>query len=485
MVREKEHFLVRLMKITDAIVIAISFVLAYFLTLAAKKFLNLGPLAFAPSLSLGGAFFFLRNHLWLVLITIPTWVSLMSIDDVYKNFRTKIFIEILWRLFRTGIVSILVLGSVVFLLKMKLTSRLYVGIFAATGIVFLGVEKAIWRWFLDYTFRQGYNLVNLLIVGTGRRAQEFVKVVKAHANWGLNIVGLVDDDPKLLGKKVIDYDVIGRISDIPRILRKYVIDRVIFVIPRMWLNRIEDAIYHCEREGIITAVSVDLFKPKLAQLRQSDFAGIPLIIFQTSVAKEWQLFIKRGFDIIVSLLAILLLIPLFLFTAIGVKITSAGPIFFRQVRCGLNGRKFTLYKFRSMYVGAEMRKRELERQNEMRGPVFKMKRDPRVTRFGRFMRRFSIDELPQLFNVLKGDMSLVGPRPPIPTEVEMYETWQRRRLSMKPGLTCIWQVSGRSRIDFEQWMEMDLQYIDNFSLWLDSKILIRTLFVVLIGYGAV
>ncbi len=473
------------MKITDAIAIAISFIAAYFITMGVKQFLELGPLAFGHSISFSSLFFFLSNHLWLVLITVPTWVSLMSIDDVYKNFRTKIFIEILWRLFRTGIVSILVLGSVVFLLKMTLTSRLYVGIFAATGIVFLGVEKAIWRWFLDYTFRQGYNLVNLLIVGTGRRAQEFVKVVKAHANWGLNIVGLVDDDPKLLGKKVIDYDVIGRISDIPRILRKYVIDRVIFVIPRMWLNRIEDAIYHCEREGISTAVSVDLFKPKLAQLRQSDFAGIPLIIFQTSVAKEWQLFIKRGFDIIVSLLAILLLMPLFLFTAIGVKITSAGPIFFRQVRCGLNGRKFTLYKFRSMYVGAEMRKRELERQNEMRGPVFKMKRDPRVTRFGRFMRRFSIDELPQLFNVLKGDMSLVGPRPPIPTEVEMYETWQRRRLSMKPGLTCIWQVSGRSRIDFEQWMEMDLQYIDNFSLWLDSKILIRTLFVVLIGYGAV
>jgi len=137
-----------------------------------------------------------------------------------------------------------------------------------------------------------------------------------------------------------------------------------------------------------------------------------------------------------------------------------------------------------MYVGAEMRKKELERQNEMRGPVFKMKRDPRTTPFGRFMRRFSIDELPQLFNILKGDMGLVGPRPPIPAEVEMYETWQRRRLSMKPGLTCIWQVSGRNKIDFEQWMEMDLQYIDNFSLWLDFKLLVRTIFVVLTGYGA-
>ena len=177
------------------------------------------------------------------------------------------------------------------------------------------------------------------------------------------------------------------------------------------------------------------------------------------MAKEWQLFFKRLFDVIFSFLSIVLLSPLFLFVALGIKLTSRGPIFFRQVRCGLNGRKFILYKFRSMYVGAEMRKRELERQNEMKGPVFKMKRDPRVTRFGRFIRKLSIDELPQLFNVFMGNMSLVGPRPPLPAEVDMYESWQRRRLSMKPGLTCIWQVSGRNKIDFEQWMEMDLQYL--------------------------
>lgn len=485
MVREKEIFLVRLMKVSDSIVIVISFIAAYFITWQIRQVLELGALAFAPSLSIGGAFFFLRNHIWLVLITVPAWVSLMSIDGVYTQFRTKLFIEILWRVLRTGLGSILILGSVVFLLKMTLTSRLYVAVFAVTGFLGLAIEKACWIWFLDYSFRQGYNLVNLLIVGTGRRAQEFIEIVRAHANWGLKIVGLVDDDPKILGKKVLDYEVIGRISDIPRILREHIIDRVIFVIPRMWLNRIEEAIYHCEREGISTAVTVDLYRPKLAQLRQSEFAGVPLIIFQTSIAKEWQLFLKRSMDLIVSLLAVSLLLPVFLFVILGVKLTSRGPIFFRQIRCGLNGRKFTLYKFRSMYVGAEMRKRELERQNEMRGPVFKMKRDPRVTRFGRFMRRFSMDELPQLFNVLKGNMSLVGPRPPLPAEVEMYETWQRRRLSMKPGLTCIWQVSGRNKIDFEQWMEMDLKYIDNFSLWLDFKILIRTIFVVLIGYGAV
>jgi len=294
----------------------------------------------------------------------------------------------------------------------------------------------------------------------------------------------VDDDPKLMGKHVMEHEVIGRIRDIPRILREKVVDRVIFVVPRIWLNRIEPAIQHCEREGVNTAVCVDLFKPKLAHIELTSFAGIPLINFQTSAAKEWQLFVKRFFDWVTVLIAMLLLLPVFLFIMLGIKLTSRGSIFYRQVRCGLNGRTFTLYKFRSMVVGAEMRKRALEKQNEMKGPVFKMKRDPRVTSFGRFIRKFSLDELPQLYNVLRGDMSLVGPRPALPAEVDLYESWQRRRLSMKPGITCVWQVSGRNRIDFDQWMEMDLQYIDDFSLWLDFKLLLRTIFVVLTGYGA-
>ncbi|MCK5146647.1 sugar transferase [bacterium] len=480
MVREKEIFLIRLMKISDAFIIAISFVVAYFITLLCRDLFDLGPLAYSETGTTG---FFLK-HIWLVLMTIPAWITLMSLDCVYSEFRTKLFIEIVWRIIRTGLLSILFLGSGVFLLKLTQASRLYVGIFAATALFFLAIEKAIWRWLLDYSFRQGYNLVHLLIVGTGKRAQDFVDVVRAHSNWGLEIVGLIDDDPKLLGKKIGNYDVIGRISDIPRIIREHVIDQVVFVVPRLWLNRIEDAIYYCEREGITTSVSVDLYKPKLAKLHQSDFAGVPLIVYQTSMAKEWQLYLKRILDVTIALCAILFLSPLLLCMAILIPLTSKGPLLFRQVRSGLNGRKFTLYKFRSMFLGSEMKLKGLAKQNEMDGPVFKMKSDPRITSLGRFMRRLSIDELPQLFNVLKGDMSLVGPRPPIPTEVEMYESWQRRRLSMKPGLTCIWQVSGRNNINFETWMEMDLQYIDSFSLWLDLKILVRTFFVVLTGYGA-
>jgi exopolysaccharide biosynthesis polyprenyl glycosylphosphotransferase len=480
MFREKELFLIRLMKLTDALMIAVSYVVANFVTLFVRHLADFEPLSHTE----GDIPYLLKAHFWLVVITIPAWIRLMSAAGVYANFRTKLFIEICWQVLRTGVASLFVLGSVVFILKMELTSRMYIAVFVVVALIGLFLSKAAWRWFLDYISRQGYNLTNLLIVGTGKRAQEFIRLVHAHANWGLKIIGLVDDDPKYLGKTIFGYPVIGRIRDIPRILRDHVVDRVIFVVPRLWLNRIEDALLHCEREGVSIGVTVDLFKLKLGKLEVSTFANIPLLISQTSAAKEWQLFLKRISDVSISLFLIALLSPVFIFAAIAVRLDSRGPVFFRQVRSGRNGRKFTLIKFRSMQQGAEMRKRELEKQNEMNGPVFKIRRDPRATRFGRFMRKLSIDELPQFFNVLKGDMSLVGPRPPLPAEVEMYETWHRRRLSMKPGITCIWQVSGRNKIDFDRWMEMDLQYIDNFSLWLDFKILVRTFFVVVTGYGA-
>ena len=189
-------------------------------------------------------------------------------------------------------------------------------------------------------------------------------------------------------------------------------------------------------------------------------------------------------DLAIALFSLALFSPLMLLVAFGIKTTSKGPVLFKQTRCGLKGRKFTLYKFRSMVVDAEARKEMLMANNEMDGPAFKMRDDPRITRIGRIIRRTSVDELPQLFNVLKGDMSIVGPRPPLLSEVEGYKIWQRRRLSLKPGITCLWQVSGRNKISFEQWMKLDLEYIDNWSLLLDVKILFKTLFVVLVGYGA-
>ena len=240
----------------------------------------------------------------------------------------------------------------------------------------------------------------------------------------------------------------------------------------------------CEELGIRTRVAMNFFQNRIARMEIEELEGIPFLTFTTTPSNETELAFKRLLDISISVFLLTLALPVITIVALLIKFTSPGSIFFKQTRLGLNGRMFTLYKFRTMIEDAHERRGEVEHLNEMSGPVFKSKSDPRVTPFGRLLRRFSLDELPQFWNVLKGDMSLVGPRPPIPEEVASYHRWHRRRLSMKPGLTCLWQVSGRNNIDFDRWMQLDLQYIDNWSPSLDLKILLRTIPAVLSGKGA-
>ena len=336
---------------------------------------------------------------------------------------------------------------------------------------------------MRYARKQGYNFRRLLVVGTGKRAADFIEKVKNRSEWGLKILGVVCDEPGRGVKKVRGIDVIGDIKDLPLMLYGRAVDEVVFVVPRSRLNHIEKALYTCETKGVKATVAVDLFNLKLAKSRQTEIDGMPLLTFETTVAREWEFFIKRAIDIILSGFALIILSPVFALTALMVKLTSYGPVLFVQKRVGLNGRTFSLYKFRSMYKKASEKLTELEVMNEMSGPVFKMKQDPRITRVGKFLRKFSIDEFPQFFNVLLGHMSLIGPRPPLPEEVAKYEFWQSRRLSMRPGLTCLWQISGRNKVDFNEWMKLDLRYLDNWSLWLDFKIFVKTIPVVLFGIG--
>jgi exopolysaccharide biosynthesis polyprenyl glycosylphosphotransferase len=330
--------------------------------------------------------------------------------------------------------------------------------------------------------RRGYNTRRYAVVGSGPLAREIVRTMGAHPEWGYEFAGFVVDGPApaaLARDKVL-----GSLDDFERLLRSTVLDEVTFVVSRERLSAVERMVLACEEQGISTRVCMDLFATRIATRSVEDLDGIPLLTLSTTPSDSLALAAKRAFDLFEAAVALLVLSPIFLVVAVAIRLESPGPIFFRQRRVGVYGREFNLYKFRSMYQDAEARLESLRARNEVSGPVFKMRDDPRVTRVGRFIRRASIDELPQFWNVLRGEMSVVGPRPPLPSEVKQYERWQLRRLSVKPGITCTWQVSGRSQISFEQWMELDLRYIDSWSLWQDVKILARTIPAVLTGRGA-
>jgi exopolysaccharide biosynthesis polyprenyl glycosylphosphotransferase len=276
------------------------------------------------------------------------------------------------------------------------------------------------------------------------------------------------------------------VEQLVQLLHEYSVNGVILSAKHAYFEQVEQAIHACELEGVEAWLIADFFKTQISRTSFDDFYGQPVMVFRTTPDNSWQSALKRPFDIIGSAAVLSVLSPFYLVVALLIKFTSPGPVLFRQQRSGLNGRPFTIYKFRTMATDAEARKQELASRNEMRGPVFKITNDPRVTPIGRFLRRYSIDEFPQFFNVLRGEMSLVGPRPLPVDEVKRFDDFShRRRLSVKPGLTCTWQISGRNNvIDFNDWVRLDLEYIDNWSLWLDMKIICRTVPAVLGGVGA-
>lgn len=425
-----------------------------------------------------------RAYLWMLMIAAPLWLMLLNAYKAYEPQHTISNFDIVWIIFKTVIVGMLTLGTIIYFFRYSYISRLFVLLFGCINFIFLSSVRLTYKQVLKTLRRKGYNARDILIVGTGKRARAFARIILAHSEWGLRIIGYVDDDPTEKDRQILGSTIIGRIKDIPDLIRTKVVDEVIIAIPRKWLDSLDEVVRMCEEEGVETTVLADLYDTMIADTHLSFLHDIPLLSFSTVPAQEWKLVIKTMIDFFTAAVLLVLLAPLLIVVSLAIKLTSPGPVFFRQARNGLRGRPFKMYKFRSMWVDAENRMDELRHLNEMSGPVFKIMHDPRVTPVGRFLRKTSLDELPQLINVLRGEMSLVGPRPPIPSEVNEYERWQRRRLSMKPGITCLWQIKGRNKIAFERWMELDLQYIDNWSLGLDLKIILRTVPVVLFGYGA-
>ncbi len=343
------------------------------------------------------------------------------------------------------------------------------------------------RLFLWNIRRRGFNYRRILIVGANERAKHFAEVILYHEEYGYCLAGVLDDDPSRMGVfDGMDLEYLGRTSELESVLSNEVVDEVYITLTiASHYDTIHNIASLCESVGVVVRLVADFFPVRIARRRIDLIEDVPLLSLSAIPEQQVQLAVKRIIDILVSGLGLLVLVPLvFVPLAVIIRLDSKGPIFFGQERVGMNMRRFKMLKFRSMVVNAEELKAKLMEQNEADGPVFKMRKDPRVTRVGRFIRKYSIDEFPQLINVFVGHMSLVGPRPPVPNEVAEYEWDQRRRLSVRPGITGLWQVTGRSDTNFTEWVQLDLDYIDHWSLELDLKILLRTFGAVVRGRGA-
>lgn len=361
-----------------------------------------------------------------------------------------------------------------------------VALFAGLSFGLISVMRLGLRLNLRRLRARGHNVKSLLVVGGGARARRLASFISARPDLGYSVMGFVDNDPAFADAALAGSEWLGRVDDLHRIVATEVIDEVAIALPiKSHYSQIESAVALLEEQGITTHVLSDLFPQKLARSHPVDLGGLPIVSLHSTPPFSWRTEAKRIFDLVVALILLVLCAPIFVLVAIAIKLDSAGPVFFVQERVGLSKRRFRMIKFRTMGTDAEARMKDIEHLNEKSGPIFKIKNDPRITRLGKLLRRTSIDELPQLVNVLLGDMSIVGPRPlSVRDAVRMEVAWQKRRFSVKPGLTCLWQVSGRSNLSFEQWMQLDLDYIDQWSLGLDATILIRTIPAVVLSRGA-
>jgi exopolysaccharide biosynthesis polyprenyl glycosylphosphotransferase len=325
----------------------------------------------------------------------------------------------------------------------------------------------------------------VMVAGTGERAIRLARALEESVEHHVRLRGFLSEQPGAPAEIALHSTYKVRpIGDLPLILRQQVVDEIIFAVGSESLADLEEIFLLCDEEGVRTRVAVDFFPHVNSTVSLVRFGATPLLTFSAGPSDEVRLMAKRAIDVAIAAAGLVVLMPWMALIALLIRLTSPGPAIFRQERCGLNGRRFRFYKFRSMVENAEELKPQLAHLNARDTVVFKIPGDPRLTAVGRYLRKFSIDEWPQLWNVLRGDMSLVGPRPAVPSEVDQYKCWQRRRLRMRPGLTCLWAISGRDKVDFETWMKMDMQYIDNWSLGLDWKILLQTIPRVLTGHGA-
>ena len=458
--------------ILDAILINLSFVLGYYFRFNVLLFITPGSVPI-----------FEEYFKVLIFITL-VWLAIFKIIGLYDQKKFTSLIDEAAMLFLGITLSTLVLFGLLFMYREFWVSRLVIVNAWWISLVFLGLVRVARFGFERYMRSRGWGIRRTLILGAGEMGKLLALKLVRDRSLGYRAEAFLDDDPTKLGESYHGVRVLGDLSQTAKIIESRGIAEVVIATPKIPARKVMDIITECERFGVEFKIVPGILELIASRVDVDELAGVPLLTVSEIQLKGFNAVLKRSADIVLTLLGIIALSPAYLLFATLVKATSPGPVFFAHERVGLDGRTFPMLKFRSMIKDAEKLFPQLEPMSEVEGYLFKMKNDPRITPLGRFMRRWSIDELPQLFNVLFGHMSLVGPRPPLPREVEKYSLWHRKRLRVRPGITGLWQVSGRSLLPFEDMVRLDIYYIENWSLWLDLKILLRTVPVVLFGTGA-
>lgn len=453
---------VKLHQFLDACLFALAFSLAYLLRADSLVMELLGLQPPSP----------FNHYVWLYLVLIPAAPLLLEANGFYDRPLLGPRKGIIWPLFKGCGLTTIVLILAIYFLRLTLARSVIIWFGFISFCLVLLKEEAL-RLVYTSKLTQAQLKRPFLLVGSADELNRLRAHVQAHRLDEIDIVAEVNLDEKT-------------IDDVVNLMHEHSASGVIIAVPSNKLQLAEAVIRACETEGVEAWLMMDFLNAQISRPSFDSFHGKPVLVFRSTPEPSWQSVAKQLIDFVGAAVLLVLLLPVFAIIALLIKLTSPGPVLFRQLRCGLNGKPFTMYKFRTMVTDAEQRKQELAVFNEMSGPVFKMTNDPRVIPVGRFLRKYSLDELPQLYNVLRGEMSLVGPRPLPVAEVKCFdELSHRRRLSVKPGLTCLWQIMGRNKVaDFKEWVRLDLEYIDNWSLWLDLKILLKTIPAVLRAEGA-
>lgn len=423
----------------------------------------------------------LTQYKIILFIIVPLWLIILNQSNLGRIGRLKMYSVLFVEYFTAIIIGNILLYVAIVVLDLNSVSRLVLGIFALLNLIILFSYKFILSATMKYLRREGLNSRLILIIAD-EDSSYFIDRLVETKDWGYRIWAIMTDDEVIKSKYGKEFHIIPCVSDLSEVIDNKAIDEVFYCKSSLEQTEIQKFIYSCAEVGVVFRMQSLLLNYIKMQSTLSFLNQMPFLTFRNTPDNYLALKFKSIQDYILSILVLIILSPIMLVIAFMIKL-DGGPVFFLQKRMGLNGRQFFCYKFRTMVVNAESLQQSLLIQNEQQGPVFKIKHDPRVTKIGQFLRKTSLDELPQFINVLKGEMAVVGPRPPIPSEVKQYVRWQNRRLSMKPGITCIWQVSGRNNIPFDQWMKMDMQYIDTWSLKLDMIILLKTVRVVFTGDG--